>query len=347
MNGNSMRAAIWEGPDLVRIADAPRPALRAGESLVHVELTGLCGTDFSILHGTHPRAAAPLIPGHEVTGRVVSGDDPELHGRRVAVLPLLSCGTCTPCRDGLAHVCERLGLYGIDEPGGLAEFAAFPHDRLFPVDDAVPVRTAALIEPLAVAVHAVRRSGLTGGETVAVFGAGPIGILTALVAQHYGARRILVVEPGDDRRALAETLGFETLPATDDAAEAIRAAIPGGARIVFDSAAHPSVARQLPRAAAVRGTIVLVGVYKKPVELDLQAVTFTEQTLVGVRVYTTADFRDAVGLVESDALGLERLPVSVYDLAETTQAFAEATSAGSALKVLVAPDTVAAAEAQR
>lgn len=103
----------------------------------------------------------------------------------------------------------------------------------------MPVRTAALIEPLAVAVHAVRRSRLTGGETVAVFGAGPIGILTALVAQHYGARRILVVEPGDDRRALAETLGFETLPATDDAAEAIRAAIPGGARIVFDSAAHP------------------------------------------------------------------------------------------------------------
>lgn len=346
-NETTMRAALWEGPDRMRVGAVPRPAPGEGESLVRIELTGLCGTDFSILHGTHPRAAAPLIMGHEVVGRVVETADQRLRDRRVAVLPLLSCGTCAPCRDGHPHVCERLGLYGIDEPGGLAEFAVFPDDRLHPVDAAVPARIAALVEPLAVAVHAVRRSHLAGGETVAVFGAGPIGILTALVARHLGAGRLVIVEPGEERRSLAERLDFPTLPSGDDAAEAVREVLGGGAEIVFDTAAHPSVARQLPRAAAVRGTIMLVGVYKHPAEVDLQAVTFSEQSMRGVRVYTAEDFRDAVTLVESGALGLERLPVSVFDLDDVDDAFAAATSAGAALKVLVGRDETAGARDPR
>ncbi|MEV8170531.1 alcohol dehydrogenase catalytic domain-containing protein [Microbacterium sp. NPDC077486] len=330
-----MKAVLWEGPDRLKIASLPRPSTAAGASLVRIEYTGLCGTDFSILHGSHPRATAPLVMGHEIVGRVVETGDERLRGRRVAVLPLLSCGVCAPCRAGHTHVCERLGLYGIDEPGGLAEFAVFPDDRLFPLNDVVPARVAALVEPLAVAVHAVSRSGLTGAETVVVFGAGPIGILTALVARHRGAGPVVVVEPSAERRTVAEELGFRTLSAGETAADNIRALFGGGADIVFDTAAHPSVALHLPRAAAIRGTIVLVGVYKQPTPFDLQAVTFAEQSMVGVRVYTTADFREAVEIIQSDALGLERLPVSTFGLDGASAAFAAATSAGAALKVLV------------
>lgn len=333
-----MAAAVWAGPGKIETRRVPVPELPEGSALVRVEYTGLCGTDFSILQGTHPRAQAPLIMGHEITGVVeVPGAGGPPAGTRVTVEPLITCGRCRPCRDGFPHVCRNLGLYGIDAPGSLAEFVALPAGALVPVAAHVPARQAALAEPLAVAVHAVNRSGLQGGEHVAVFGAGPIGILTALVARHAGAT-VLISEPSEERAAAARSLGFETVPPGADPVHAVKTATGGdGADVVFDTAGHPAVAAVLPAAARVRGTVVLVGVHKKPAEVDLQAVTFAELTVVGVRVYTRADVEHAVGLLETDALGLGRLPVRVFALADAAAAFAMAMSAGPVLKVLVTP----------
>jgi len=128
------------------------------------------------------------------------------------------------------------------------------------------------------------------------------------------------------------------VPSGTDPIEAILAATGGdGADIVFDSAAHPTVAAVLPKAVRVLGTIVLVGVYKKPVEVDLQALTFAENTVVGVRVYTRADVERAVTLIEGGDLGLGRIPVEVFPLEETTAAFTKAMTAGAVLKVFVGP----------
>lgn len=337
MNG-SMAAAVWVGPGKLETRHVPLPELPEGSALVRVEYTGLCGTDFSIVQGTHPRAEAPLIMGHEITGVVeVPGAGGPPAGTRVAVEPLITCGHCRPCRDGYPHVCRNLGLYGIDAPGGLAEFLALPAGALVPVAAHVPAREAALAEPLAVAVHAVNRSGLKGGDKAAVFGAGPVGILTAMVARQAGAS-VLISEPSAERAAAARMLGFDTVPAGADPVQAVGTATGGdGADVVFDTAGHPSVAAVLPAAARVRGTVVLVGVHKKPAEVDLQAITFAELTVVGVRVYTRADVEHAVGLLEADALGLGRLPVQVFDLDRTAEAFELAMSAGPVLKVLVTP----------
>jgi (R,R)-butanediol dehydrogenase/meso-butanediol dehydrogenase/diacetyl reductase len=335
----TMRAAVWNGPDQISLEQLPVPELADGWALVRSEYTGLCGTDFSILHGTHPRAAAPLVMGHEITGvvEVAATSGPPV-GTRVAVEPLISCGHCGPCRSGATHVCRNLGLYGIDRPGSLAEYIALPASALVPVGADVPELQVALAEPLAVAVHAVSQSKLTGGETVLVFGAGPIGVLTALVARSAGAARVLVSEPSADRSAVAASLGFETFPVGEDPVQALRAATDGeGADIVFDSAAHPSVAALLSAAARVKGTIVLVGIYKAPAALDLQAIAFAEQQLVGVRVYTRADVERAVELIESDALQLGRIPVRVFALEDTAAAFELATAASGVLKVLVSP----------
>lgn len=336
----SMRAAVWTGPDQLKNQQVPIPDPPPGWALIKVEYTGLCGTDFSILHGTHPRASAPLIMGHEITGvvQIAAPTGPPV-GTRVTVEPLIHCGTCSACRNGATHVCRRLGLYGIDEPGSLAEYVALPAEALVPINAKVPAMEAALAEPLAVAVHAVSRSGLTGGERVVVFGAGPIGILTALVARQCGAEQILISEPSEERRLVAESLGFDTVPAGADPVQAILAATGGeGAHIVFDSAAHPSVAAALGGAVTVLGTVVLVGVYKKPAEVDLQSLTFAENTVVGVRVYTRADVEKAVELLESDALKLGRLPVEVFALEDIDQAFEKAMSASRVLKVLVSPN---------
>jgi (R,R)-butanediol dehydrogenase/meso-butanediol dehydrogenase/diacetyl reductase len=335
----TMWAAVLTASDTIEHQRVPLPEIPAGWALIRTELTGLCGTDFSILHGTHPRAKTPLIMGHEITGTVeIAAPAGPAVGTRVTVEPLISCGTCPPCTLGHTHVCRNLQLFGIDAPGSLAEYVALPATALVPVKETVPVTEVSLAEPLAVAVHAVARSGLRGGESVLIFGAGPIGILTALVARHSGAKEVLIAEPSEERRRVADGLGFTTVPHGMDPAEMIHTMTGGnGADIVFDSAAHPSVASILAKTVRVMGTIVLVGVYKKPAEIDLQALTFAENTVVGVRVYTRADVERAVELLESDVLRLGRLPVEVFTLEDTDKAFDKALSAGGVLKVLICP----------
>lgn len=333
-----MRAAVLKEADTIDVTSIPVPELPDGWALVKTEYTGLCGTDFSILHGTHPRARFPLVMGHEIAGVVsVSTPGAPAVGTRVVIEPLISCGSCAACRRGDTHVCRELGLYGIDVPGSLAEYIAVPADTLIEVDASVPALQAVLAEPLAVAVHAVERSGLSRGDRVAVFGAGPIGILTALVARHHGAEVVLVSEPSAERREIARSLGF---PVTEENPVAtIRERTSNeGADYVFDTAGHPAVASVMPRATRVHGTIVVVGVYKTPPTLDLQAVSFSELTVIGVRVYTRADMERAVELITQGALGLDRLPIEVFPLSRTADGLTKAMEAGPVLKVLISSE---------
>ena len=336
---STMKAAVWTGPDEVQVTDLPVPEVPAGWALVRVAYNGICGTDLAIVHGTHPRAQAPLVMGHEMSGWVeIAGATGPAAGTLVVVEPLISCGTCKACQDGLTHVCRNLGLYGIDAPGAMAQFVAVPPQVLHAVPGSVDPRTATLAEPLAVAVHAVDLSGMQVGDTVAVFGAGPIGVLTALVARHAGAGTVVITEPSPWRRQVAASLGFTVVPEGSTMATTLAPLTGGeGADTTFDSAAHPTVAAQLPAVTRVRGRIVVVGVYKQPTPIDLQAVCFKEQTVAGVRVYTSADVTRAIHLIATDALGLDRFPTKAFALADVAAAFDAATSGQDCLKVLLTP----------
>ena len=282
-----MRALVWEGGTQVMVAERPRPAAGDGTVLVDVAYCGLCGTDLHICAGEHPRARPGIVLGHEISGRLHAAAGGLAAGAKVVVDPLVSCGTCRPCRSGRPHTCANLRLLGIDLPGGAAEQVAVPADRVIPVSDAADLRLLAFAEPLAVAVRAVRRSGLVLGQEVAVAGAGPIGLAVAACARLAGAGRVLVAEPVPGRRRLAADLGFETTGAlAGDAAE-----------VVFDAAAHPAVAAGLAGAVAVGGRVVLVGVYGAPAPLDLQALTFKEVTVIGTRVYSRDDLRVATAMI--------------------------------------------------
>jgi len=336
---STMTAAVWMGPDDVQVADVPVPVVPEGWALVRIAYNGICGTDLSIMHGKHPRAAAPLVMGHEMSGWVeIAGATGPAAGTLVIVEPLISCGQCLSCTNGLTHVCRSLGLYGIDAPGGMAQFVALPPEVLHAVPGGVDPRVAALAEPLAVAVHAVDLSAMAPGDTVAVFGAGPIGVLTALVARHAGAGHVVITEPSPWRRQVAASLGFTVVPDGATMAETLAPLTSGeGADTTFDTAAHPSVAAQLTAVTRVRGRIVVVGVYKQPTAIDLQAVCFKEQSVVGVRVYTTADITRAIHLISTDALGLDRFPTKAFALADVSAAFDAATSGQDCLKVLLTP----------
>ena len=335
----TMRAAVWTGTDEVEVDEVELPEVPDGWALVKVAYNGICGTDLSILHGKHPRAQAPLITGHEMSGWVErAGATGPREGALVIVEPLITCGECKACRDGHSHVCRRLGLYGIDAPGGMAQYVALPPDVLHEVPPGVDPRTAALAEPLAVAVHAVDLSGMAPGDTVAVYGAGPIGVLTALVARHAGAGTVVITEPSAWRRQVAADLGFVVVPEGSTMAEVLAPLTDGeGADTTFDSAAHPSVAAELASTTRVLGRIVIVGVYKQPTALDLQAICFKEQSMVGVRVYTSDDVARAIELIASDALGLAGFPTKAFDIADVEAAFDAATSGQDCLKVLVSP----------
>lgn len=328
-----MAAFVWRGDD-VAVEDVPRPRPDDGWALVDVAYAGICGTDLHICAGEHPRARAPLVIGHEFVG-TLAGDAGELGaGRPVAVEPLLNCGTCTPCRTGRTHVCERLRLIGIDVPGGVAEQVAVPVERLIALPGDLSLRRAALVEPLAVAVHAIRRSGLRLGDAVMVAGAGPIGLAVAMCARLAGAGTVHVSEPAAPRRRAAEELGFAVLDAGDPGAELRERTGGDGAAVVFDAAGHPAVAAELAAWTATSGRIVFVGIYGRPVALDLQDVAFRELSTVGCRVYTRADMEAAVQLIADGRFDPDPLITSTVPLAEAPAALAKLRS-GDELKVLI------------
>jgi 2-desacetyl-2-hydroxyethyl bacteriochlorophyllide A dehydrogenase len=320
-----MAAFVWHG-DGVAVDEVPRPEPDAGWALVDVAFAGICGTDLHICAGEHPRARAPLILGHEFVGTL---DD----GRPVAVEPLLNCGECPPCRTGRTHVCERLRLIGIDVPGGVAEQVAVPVERLIPLPGDVSLRRAALVEPLAVAVHAVRRSGLRLGDAVMVAGAGPIGLAVASCARLAGAGTVFVSEPAEPRRQVAAELGFTVLD-TGDPGQDLRERTGDGAAVVFDSAGHPAVAAGVAGWTATSGRIVFVGIYGRPTALDLQDVAFRELSTVGCRVYTRHDMETAVTLIADGRFDPEPLITSSVSLADAPLAL-EKLQAGDELKVLI------------
>jgi (R,R)-butanediol dehydrogenase/meso-butanediol dehydrogenase/diacetyl reductase len=319
-----MRALVWEGGSQVTVAERPRPAAGDGMVLVDVAYCGLCGTDLHICAGEHPRARPGIVLGHEISGRLHTGAGGLAVGAKVVVDPLLSCGTCRPCRSGRPHTCANLRLLGIDLPGGAAEQVAVPADRVIPVRDDTDLRLLAFAEPLAVAVRAVRRSGLVLGQEVAVAGAGPIGLAVAACARLAGAGRVLVAEPLPGRRRLAADLGFET-------AEALAG---GAAEVVFDAAAQPAVAAGLAAAVAVGGRVVLVGVYGAPAPLDLQALTFKEVTVIGTRVYSRDDLRVATAMVADGRFDPAPLITRSVRLAEAAAAVDDL-RAGREVKLLV------------
>jgi threonine dehydrogenase-like Zn-dependent dehydrogenase len=288
---------------------------------------GLCGTDLHITAGRHPRACLPLALGHEIVGVPAAG---RWAGRAVVVDPTISCGTCDACARGEGHVCPRLRLIGIDQAGGLAGRLCAAEAKLHPVPEGLPLMTAALAEPLAVAIHASGRAGPYLGARVVILGAGPIGLLTALVTRAAGARAVLLVEPGP-RREAARQLGFQTAAGP----EAVRDILGGHlADVVFDAAGVPAAAEHATRLVRPRGTIVIEGVHGRPAAVDLQAVTFSELALLGTRVYRPADIELALGMLAACTFDVTPLVSQIVDL-DGVPAALDRLESGQSLKVLV------------
>jgi 2-desacetyl-2-hydroxyethyl bacteriochlorophyllide A dehydrogenase len=285
------------------------PELAAGEVLIKVAYAGVCGSDMIIYQGVHPRAKAPLIMGHEFSGTIEKGHPTLPNGTPVTVYPLLSCGHCEPCLNGYAHVCNTLKLIGIDCDGGMAEYVKVPVDKVQAIPRTLSLKLGAFIEPMAVGVHAVRRSGYKPGDRTVVFGAGPIGLSVAACLKYFGASKVIIIEANPHRLGVAQKLGFTTIDAAkEDILEKIKEYTQGcNADFAFDCAAHPSVQTYLLDIIKVQGTAVIVGSYKKPAEVDLLKIEFKELTMTGIRVYERRDFEIATQILESGFIDFDLL----------------------------------------
>jgi 2-desacetyl-2-hydroxyethyl bacteriochlorophyllide A dehydrogenase len=337
--GIQMRGVAYQGhgrlETVTRDVEPPGP----GELQIKVAYVGLCGTDLHIVHGNmDARVRTPLVFGHETSGTVaaVGVETPGWTvGDPVTVMPLIWDGTCAACLAGHQHICQNLVFVGIDSPGGLQQLWNVPASIAVPLPAELDLRTAALVEPVAVAVHDVRRSGLGVGDRAVVVGGGPIGVLIAGVARDAGAG-VLIAEVDSSRRDRIAGLGFRVVdPSSADlTAEVDRWTGGDGADVVFEVSGAAAATPALTGLAKVRGTIVVVAIHSGPRALDLQRVFWRELRVLGARVYQRSDFDRAVELLRHGRVPVDALVTAVVPLDQTASALEEL-AAGRAMKVLV------------
>ncbi|MEU8235605.1 alcohol dehydrogenase catalytic domain-containing protein [Actinoplanes sp. NPDC048967] len=334
-----MKGTTYEGSGRLRTVSVDVAPPGPGELQIAVAYCGLCGTDLHIVHGDmDARVTKPLVFGHEASGTVAAvgaGVQGWAVGDPLTVMPLLWDGTCAACLAGHQHICQNLVFVGIDSPGALQQRWNVPASIAVPLPGDLDLRTAALVEPAAVAVHDVRRSELQVGDRVVVLGGGPIGVLIACVAREAGAQ-VRVAEIDESRRSRVAALGFEVLdPAGTDLAAEVESWTGGaGADVVFEVSGAAAAVRATTALTKVRGTIVVVAIHAAAREIDLQRVFWRELRLLGARVYQRSDFERAIELLRRGVIPAATLISGVVPLEETATAVADL-SAGRAMKILV------------
>ena len=299
-----MKALRYLNPNVLETDEIDPPVCDAGEALVRVYSAGICGTDMAIYSGKHPRATPPLTMGHEFAGEIVKinteGSKTELAvGDRVTAYPLLVCGNCWACRNGCEHVCRDLKLIGIDRDGAFAEYVNVPLNLLVKIPEDLTFDQGALIEPLAVGVHALEMAGEPNWQTAVVVGMGPIGFLVALCLRYAGIENIVVSDINAHRLKRAEKQGFTAFKSTEgNLSESLGATTKGeGADIVFECAGSAPAALQMFELVRPRGTVIMVSVHKQPHPVDLRAVSFKEIAMIGTRVYTRDSYQKALAMI--------------------------------------------------
>ena len=323
-----MKAAILHGPRDLRVESSTRPEVRGDEVLVRVTVAGLCGTDYRIWSGDRP-VAYPRVMGHEFVGRVETigaGVTRVAPGGHVAVEPNYSCGTCPLCWEGNKNLCLARTAVGIDVDGCFAELVRVPARCCWPAPAGVADEDLVLTEPLAVAVRAVGRADVRSGETVAVVGAGTLGLLAVQVARGHGAR-ILVVSRTARRFALARDLGAEATHTVEDGPLDARArAFSGreGVDCVIETAGTAEAVNHALALVRPGGRLILTGLPHESTPVEFFSVVRREITILGSMIYQD-EFSEAMrlvadGTVKTRPLVSHRFPLDAIGDAFVTHA---------------------------
>lgn len=347
-----MLAVVYYGPNDLRVEKRPVPDIGPGEALLKVLSTGICGTDLRILHGAHRKypPGTIRIPGHEVVGDIVEvgADVKGLDvGQRVFMAPNMGCGHCRQCISGNNNLCAFYDAPGITFDGSFAEYMRIPsaailQGNLIPISKQVDPAAAALIEPFACVLRGQDAVQIRPGESVLVVGAGPIGIMHAMLAKLHGAGIVIVSELIPERAAQASEFGADRVvnPAEEELSVVIQELTNGaGVDVIIVAAPAKSAQTMAVELAAISGRINFFGGLPKDnptIQMNSNLVHYKELIVTGTTASSTQNCHQAAMIVNSGRIDLSRLIEARFPLGEAIEAFSVAGS-GKALKVVLEP----------
>jgi len=345
-----MIAAVYHGPEDLRVEQFPTPSARGGEVVLRVDHASICATDLRILKGAHRKygPGTVRVPGHEVVGTIVElgrGVNRYQLGQRVFVAPNVGCGRCPQCQRGQNNLCVNYDALGITLDGAFAEFMRIPapfleQENLIPFDEKLEGAAVALAEPFACVLHGQHALHLSSNDIVLILGAGPIGIMHLLAARAAGVKKILVSEQSPERLRIAANMGAdrvinfreESLPDLVSAETGDR-----GADAIVVAAGVREAMETAPVLAGIGGRInFFAGLPSGDtnVVLDANLIHYKELIVTGTTGCSTADCRLSMDLISSGKVDLAPLVSRRYDLEHVTDAFS-AVRAGNVLKVVL------------
>jgi len=347
-----MLAAVYHGPNDLRVEQVPVPQIAPGELLIQVKSASICGTDLRIFHGNHRKYAPGTIriPGHEVVGTIAAIGDGLTGfevGQRVFIAPNMGCGHCLQCVSGNNNLCANYDAVGVTMDGGFAEYMRVPANlvqqgNVIPISQEVDPAVAALMEPFACVLRGQNALHIQPGETVLVIGAGPIGVMHTKLARVRGAGRVIVSEPLVNRVAQAKRMGADRVvnPLEEDLHAVIDQESSGrGADVVIVAAPVHAAQESALNLAAIGGRINFFGGLPKDrptINLDSNLVHYKELVITGTTACSTHDCWQAAQIVSSGLIDLSDLVSQRFPLREAVQAFAAAEDRQS-LKIVLEP----------
>src|SRR5512141_1755371 len=335
-----MLAAVYHGPNDLRVEDVAVPHIYKGEILVKVLSASICGTDLRILHGNHRmyQPGTVRIPGHEVVGTIAEvGSDVRNYsvGQRVFCAPNTGCGHCTQCVTGNNNLCANYDAIGVTSDGGIAEYVRIPANsvqqgNVIPISESVDPAVAALMEPFASVIRGQNALHMKPGEVVLVMGAGPIGVMHTKLAKARGAGRVIVSEPIAERGAQAKRMGADRV--VDPTSESLKMAVNEeshgrGADVIIVAAPVHAAQESALDLAAISGRINFFGGLPKDrpvISFDSNMVHYKELVITATTACSTADCWQATQIVDSGLVDLSGIVSQRFPLRDALNAFAAA-----------------------
>ena len=319
-----MKAVYMEKPWNIEISDVQMPKPKEGEALLRVKSAGICGSDIGAFRGTNGLVSYPRIIGHEIAGEVISIPENNKNGikpgDRVIVDPYLYCGHCYPCSIGRTNCCVDLKVLGVHVDGGMAEYFCHPADMLIKVPDDMPWDIIPLAEPLTIALHGIHRLNLKAGEHIAINGAGPIGLLAAMVALHYGAEPIMI-DLVKERLDFAKSLGvrYTINLREEDLVEKVSEYTNGRmAECVMEASGANSAIRATLDIVSHAGRIALTGWPKQETPIPTDMITRKEVDVRGART-SAGEFPEAIDLIYHQKVDARRILTKVISIDEAPE----------------------------
>jgi L-iditol 2-dehydrogenase len=340
-----MLQAVLQSPKTIIFQDVPVPQPAEGQVLIEVNRIGICGSDIHVYHGSHKYATLPVVQGHEGSGVVIkvgSGVEQLIPGDRVTLRPQLFCGACYLCRQGRYNLCENYKVLGVlgGTSGMASEYFLVDASKLHKLPSSLSFDEGAMVEPVAVAVHAVKLGGRAAQRKILVLGAGPIGNLAAQAAAAMGASKVMITDINQIRLQLARDCGIDICVNTGDLD--LETAIlqnlgPDRADFILDCAATNKTLEQAIRSARRGTNIVLVGNFYDYIPVELGLVQRRELNLIGDMNYLAEDYEDAINFIVKGQIQVKKLISNHFGFKEYAAAYRyiDDNSDGSVMKVMI------------